>query len=107
MTSPPFLLNTAGSQKYRVRGLRLVLDWLAEQPGQSWQERWMASGADAAATGWRQLPARWLHERGHYSDGRHTTLCAAVAVAISADIARPSLGWLVAAGPARALSCAA
>lgn len=96
LTRTPFVLGSAGSQKQRVQGLRLMLDWLAEQPGRSWQQRWMASGADAAAAGWRQLPAGWLHERGRYSQARHTTLCAAVAVAISADVMRPSLGWLVA-----------
>src|ERR1035437_9575366 len=26
-------------------GLRLLLDWLADQPGRSWQERWQTSGA--------------------------------------------------------------
>lgn len=98
LTRAPFVLGSAGSQKQRVQGLRLMLDWLAEQPGHSWQQRWVASGADAAAAGWRQLPARWLHERDCYSAARHTMLCAAVAVAISADVVRPSLGWLVAAG---------
>jgi hypothetical protein len=100
LTRAPFVLGSAGSQKQRVQGLRLMLDWLAEQPGRSWQQRWIASGTDAAAAGWRQLPAGWLHERGRYSEARHTTLCAAVAVAISADVVRPSLGWLIATGGA-------
>jgi hypothetical protein len=30
------------------RGLPVLLDWLGEQPGRTWQQRWLASGADAA-----------------------------------------------------------
>ena len=31
----------------RRRGLLRVLDWLGRPPGDSWQDRWLASGADA------------------------------------------------------------
>ena len=48
LTSGMFVLSNANSQETRVRGLGWLLDWLADQPGQSWQQRWMASGADAA-----------------------------------------------------------
>jgi len=57
LTQPPFVLDNAKSQQRRVRGLALLLDWLAAQPGQTWQDRWLASGADRAGAGWRQLPA--------------------------------------------------
>jgi hypothetical protein len=60
LARPPFVLGTAGSQKQRAIGLRLLLGWLADQPGRSWQQRWLASGADAAGTRWRQIPAGWL-----------------------------------------------
>jgi integrase len=92
------VLNGVGSQKYRLRGLQLLLDWLSDQPGGSWQQRWMASGVDAAAAGWRQIPADWLHRHGRFNPGRHRALCAAVVVVIAADLVRPSLAWLVAAG---------
>ena len=62
LTRPPFVLEDAKRQQRRVRGLALLLDWLAAQPGQTWQERWLASGADRAGAGWRQLPAAWLHD---------------------------------------------
>lgn len=48
LTQAPFLLASAGSQKQRRRGLAALLDWLDEQPGDSWQDRWLASGADTA-----------------------------------------------------------
>ena len=36
--------------KTRRRGLAKLLDWLQRQPGDTWQERWLASGADAAGS---------------------------------------------------------
>jgi integrase len=57
LTRAPFALDDAGSQQQRRRGLVLLLEWLSEQPGDSWQDRWLASGADAAGARWRQLPA--------------------------------------------------
>ena len=97
LTRPPFVLGAAGSQKQRAIGLRLLLDWLADQPGRGWQERWLASGADAAGSRWRQVPAWWLHGRGQYSDGRRDALCGALHVAICADLVRPSPSWFAAA----------
>jgi hypothetical protein len=69
LTRPPFVLGAAGSHKQRVTGLGLLLDWLADQPGRSWQERWLASGADAAGSRWRQVPAGWLRARSRYCEG--------------------------------------
>jgi len=34
--------------KTRRRGLAKLLDWLQRQPGDTWQDRWLASGADSA-----------------------------------------------------------
>jgi hypothetical protein len=97
LARPPFVLGTAGSQKQRAIGLRLLLGWLADQPGRSWQQRWLASGADAAGTRWRQIPAGWLRSHGRYSAGRQDTLCGALHVAICADLVRPSPSWFAAA----------
>ena len=37
----------------RRRGLVSVIEWLAAHPGQTWQERWQATGADALGNaGW-------------------------------------------------------
>ena len=41
-------------------GLALLLDWLACQDGGSWQEGWLASGADAAGVTWTQVAGGWL-----------------------------------------------
>ena len=76
--------------------MNLLLGWLADQPGHTWQERWVASGADAAGAEWRELSAAWLRGGDHHAEWRHGALNGAVVVAMSADIVRPSLGWLVA-----------
>ena len=99
LTRAPFVLEGAGSQQQRRRGLVVLLAWLREQPGASWQDRWLASGADAAGARWRQLPARWLRECGHDAEGQHAVLGAALTVAICAEVVRPGLAWLVAAVP--------
>jgi hypothetical protein len=56
-------LGHTGAQKERVLGLKSLLDWVEDQPGDSWQDRWLASGADTAGRGWREVPAGWLHGR--------------------------------------------
>jgi hypothetical protein len=111
LTRAPFVVNNAHTEKIRRRGLTFLLDWLEDQPGRSWQERWLASGADAAGAGWRKIPARWLQEHGLVADWRLEALASALLVAISADLVRPALGWLVAkptgpGGLVRHLSCA-
>jgi len=40
------------------------------QPGRTWQERWLASGADGAGEQWAAGPALWLRCRGAYSASR-------------------------------------
>ena len=101
LTRAPFVVDNAHTQKIRLRGLTFLLDWLEAQPGRTWQERWLASGADAAGAGWRTSPARWLQEHGLVADWRLDALASALLVAISADLVRPALGWLVtkATGP--------
>jgi len=97
LTRPPFVLANRASQGGRRFGLGLLLDWLADQPGRTWQDRWLASGADAAGTACRQVLAAWLRQHGHDTQHRLDVVARAVLVAISADVVRPSLGWLVTA----------
>ena len=49
LTRAPFVVNNAHTQKIRLRGLTFLLDWLKDQPGRTWQDRWLASGADPQA----------------------------------------------------------
>jgi integrase len=97
LASPPFMPATAAGRTGHKLGLRLFLDWLTDQPGGSWQDRWLASGAGSDGRSWRQVTARWLRDHGHHTEHRQEMLTRAVVVAISADLIRPSPGWLVAA----------
>ena len=99
LTGEPFALDSVGGQKRRRHGAAALLDWLGAQPGQTWQDRWLASGADAAGATWRQVPLRWLRASGRYPQGRTDGLCAAFTAAVCADVVRPSTTWFVAAVP--------
>ena len=90
LTRPPFTLEVASSQETRARGLARLLDWLADQPGATWQERWLASGAESAGADWAQLPIRWLHDRGRRSQWLRAELASALGAVICADLIRPS-----------------
>jgi len=91
-------------QSSRRRGLPLLLDWMEEQPGETWQERWLRSGADAAGDDWAQLPAQWLERRSKYSSDRLEIMTSSLLVMIGADVVRPSLSWLLTGGKKRKLT---
>ncbi len=100
LTSPPFVVGQADKQAKRANGLKRLVGWLADQPGRTWEERWVSSGADAAGAGWRQVPTEWLAAGGDHSAWRRDALIEALPVLVSADAIRPSLRWLVGGGPA-------
>ena len=56
LLAPPFALEHSGSQQSRRLGLLCVVNWLQTQPGNSWQDRWLASGAQDHDD-WRELLA--------------------------------------------------
>ena len=91
----PFTPENPGMHSRHRRGLAMALDWLEDQPGTTWQQRWLASGSEAAGLAWRQLPAAWLRSRGRCNRSRLGTLTPALLTFAAADIIRPSLGWLV------------
>ena len=95
LTRPPFVMDVASSQATRARGLARLLDWLESHPGETWQERWLASGAEAAGAGWAHVPIGWLHDRGQRSQWLRAELASALGAAICGDLIRPSLSWLV------------
>jgi hypothetical protein len=84
-------------------GLPLLLDWLAEQPGGNWQQRWVASGADSAREDWARGPELWLRRHGKYSENRLRLMTSSLLVIVGADLVRPSLEWLLTGGKKRKL----
>ena len=75
-----------------------MVNWLEAQPGGSWQDRWLASGAEDAAD-WRILVAGWktpctgTPAPGPARPAPHAG--AALLVLICADVIRPGIGWLL------------
>lgn len=104
LASAPLALPDSAVRMKLRRGLSLLLDWLEEQPGQSWQERWHASGADAAGDDWATGPAKWLQRHGIYSPSRLELMTSSLLVVVGADIVRPSLRWLLTGGKKRKLA---
>jgi hypothetical protein len=106
--APPFPTGRANLDQERRRGLIRVLGWLEAQPGDTWQDRWITSGADAAGNpAWRGLLAGWLAATGRGPrDPEHVSLLAgrAIMLLVCADVIRPSLGWLLAPATPAGLS---
>ena len=99
----PFTLDNPVSQQTRRLGVLAVLSWLQTHPGDSWQQRWQASGAEDQAD-WRDLitDATAGRPRARTATGTQLPhLSPGLLVLICADVIRPSLGWLLRFAPAR------
>jgi len=91
-------------QENHRRGLPVLLDWLAGQPGPTWQQRWLASGADTAGDQWAAGPEAWLRRRALFSADRLELMTSSLLVLVGADVIRPSLSWLLTGGKKRKLA---
>ncbi len=99
----PFTLDNRLSQQTRRLGVLAVLSWLATHPGDSWQQRWQASGAEeqgdwrdaitTSAAGRRRATAAPGVQLPHLGPGLLVLICA--------EVIRPSLDWLLRFAPAR------
>lgn len=94
LAAPPFVLDKPNSQRLRAVGVGLLLNWLADHPGTTWQQRWTATGAEAAGAQWRPVAEQWLRTRHLDTPWRLAALSSAVAVVIGAEVIRPSTTWL-------------
>ena len=93
----PFVADTKSAEENRRRGLRFVLDWLAAQPGDTWQARWLASGAGKdGRSDWRSLPVRSRKAATGF-DCRFdaAVLGAGLLTLVCADVIRPESAWLL------------
>jgi hypothetical protein len=103
LLAPPFALDNAGSQQTRRLGLLTVVSWLQAQAGDTWQQRWVASGAETVAD-WRDLVACWAAGRAGASAGAPGCplhLSPGLLVLICGDVIRPGLAWLAMFASAR------
>jgi integrase len=85
-----------------VRAVTVLLDWLEAQPGATWQERWIASGADAAGAGWSRafigamLPAAASPARNQW------VASLGIGQLLVARVIRPGYPWLYSSQPGKA-----
>ena len=97
LLSPPFRVDNTQSQANRKAGAAQLLDWLESMPGETWQDRWAASGAEDAAD-WRALPARWLRDGNRIRDDRGpevSRLGTGMILLVTGDALRPGLPFLL------------
>jgi hypothetical protein len=96
LSSPPFLPASAEVLRSMRRGLTALLDWLEQQPGLTWQDRWLASGAEAAGPAWTELVAGGSPSLAAKRAGRvRSDLLAAMRLMLTGQILRPGYPWLL------------
>ena len=99
LLKPPFRLDNPASQANRKAGVIQILAWLETLPGDTWQDRWTASGAEDAAD-WRTVPGRWLKGGNPVIDDHGpqvSRLGTGMILLITGDVLRPGLPFLLAA----------
>jgi Phage integrase family len=93
MLSAPFALDNPNSQQTRRMGVLAVMNWLRTQSGDSWQQRWVASGAEDQPD--------WRHLVGTARDKPLPHLSPGLLVLVCADVIRPGLNWMLQFAPVR------
>ncbi len=81
------------------RRIERLLRWLAEFDGDTWEQRWLASGADAAPRGWAQ--AAFPH---HNQNWQRSAVTGGLYHLIQARVLRPSYAWLLICRPGTGLT---
>jgi len=94
VASPPFARPDEHSQQVQHHGTRAVLAWLDEFPGETWQDRLLASTtvADGDNTAWKHAAASWWSTAAGeaLSDKRGLLLISTGLLSlICADVIRP------------------
>ena len=96
LTSPPFTPASDGARACRRRGTAKILRWLASFPGDAWQQRWEAAGAeDCLGASWVELPLGWLREHGQKASCDANDLSSGLLMLVCGDVIRPGLAWML------------
>jgi len=101
LSAAPFVTNDPGHERKRRVATELLLDWLAGSPGTTWQQRWQSTEAEVCGLHWRRVLGQWLTRHGHRVSWHQDFLAVALRTAISGDLLRPSLSWLLSAAMGR------
>jgi hypothetical protein len=92
---PPF--RPANGDGHRRHGTARILEWLAGMPGDSWQQRWKASGAEELPKEkWLDLPMWWRQANARPATPYHRdSFQTGLLMLVCADVIRPGLAWMV------------
>jgi integrase len=108
LLAAPFTVENSSSRSWRKFALIKVLDWLEGQPGQTWQQRWDASGVGVdGRIDWRPCALDGLKNTGKLAeDGARVgrVLGLGLTALVCGDVLRPSGRWLLGTISARHLS---
>lgn len=74
------------ARRLRSVGIRVLMDWLEQSDGTTWQARWEALGEPAAD---------WLADAGAHTRTVRTAATMALQVLMLAGVIRPSYAWLL------------
>lgn len=96
LSDPPYRSASVDVRRCVRRGLTALLDWLEHKPGRTWQERWLASGAEADGRAWTDLVRREVPALASRPAGQvHTDLLTAMRVMLTGQVLRPGYSWLL------------
>jgi hypothetical protein len=97
LVAAPFVADTTSGEDNRRRGARIVLDWLAALPGDTWHQRWTGAGAHGGGgTDWRRFPLAWRQATTSWDCRFDPKLLGPGLLSlICADVIRPDLAWLL------------
>lgn len=88
--------DTADTRQSHRRSVARLLGWLIEVPGQDWQSRWVASGADDLGRRWTDLAVEGICTAGDTSRATAAkSLRRASSVLICLRVLRPSYDWMI------------
>jgi hypothetical protein len=96
LSCPPFVPDSHATRVARCHGVIKLLRWLSTMPGESWQQRWLASGVeDHPGAGWSQLPLAWLRKHGQSTARDTEELSSGLLMLICGGVVRPGLAWML------------
>jgi hypothetical protein len=96
LTLPPLSDAKTATRSGRRCGVTKLLRWLSSIPGNTWQDRWLASGVEERpGKSWADLPVRWLEERGENQSHDRQNLASGLLMLLCLDVIRPGLRWML------------
>ena len=96
LSAPPFRPESADVRRCMRRGLTALLDWLEQQPGRTWQDRWLVSGAETEGPAWTDLVLRGVSSLAARPVAQvRTDLLTAMRLMLTGQVLRPGYPWLL------------